>query len=121
MEKQIGLRAPLDARAHRHMLPFHRLRIAFPRDMRFGGQLPGIRPPLIGQEAGEAKGFEQGFELPEPVVVAAAKHRGQNLSGLVSEGMPQPAGCLLLAHEAPHFVGLGIFDLSNTDSYLVRL
>jgi len=97
-ETDCSAREPFDAGAQRPMLPFHLLRIAFSRNVSFGGQMPGVRSPMIGQEAGDAKGFEQGFELQEHFVLAAAKHIGQNLSGLVIDGMPQPAGFLLLAY-----------------------
>ena len=99
-------REPLDARAQRQMLPFNLLRIAFTRDMRFGGQMPGVRSPVISEEACDAKGFEQGFELQEHFVLVAAKHLGQDLSSPVIDGIPQPAGFLLLAYRAPHFINL---------------
>jgi hypothetical protein len=57
------VRAPLDARAPRHLLPFNPLRIAFARDRHCGEQMPGVRSPVISEEAGDAKGLQQGFKL----------------------------------------------------------
>ena len=99
-------REPLDACAQRQMLPFNLLRMTFARDMSFGGQMPGVRPPMIGEEACDPKRLQQGLELEEPFVLATAKHIRQDLSGPVIKGMPEPAWLLFLAHEAPHFVHL---------------
>lgn len=82
---------PLDAGAQRQMLPFNLLRVPFPRHMGFGYQMTGIRPPMIGEEARDPKGLQQGFELQAYLVLATAKHIGQDLSGPMSKGMPQPA------------------------------
>ena len=51
-------RETLDARPQCQMLAFNLLRSAFPGDMSFGSQMPCIRPPVIGEEAGEAKGLQ---------------------------------------------------------------
>ena len=56
-------REPLDTRAQRQMFPFNLLRVAFARYMSFGGQMPGVRPPVIGEEACDPKGLQQGVEL----------------------------------------------------------
>ena len=99
-------RQPLDPWAHRQLLPFKLLRITFARDMRFGGQMPGVRSPLIGTEAWDPKGLQPGFELENHFVLTAAKHLRQDLAGPVIKGMPPPTWSLLLAHETPHFVDL---------------
>jgi hypothetical protein len=51
-------REPLNAGAQRQMLAFNLLRVPFARDMSFGRQLPGIRPPMIGKEARDAEGLQ---------------------------------------------------------------
>lgn len=52
-----------DSRAQRQMLPFNLLRIAFARHLGFRDQMPSVRSPLIGKEACDPKGLQQGFEL----------------------------------------------------------
>src|SRR6187200_1244839 len=89
LEKQSVLACePLDARAQRYMFPFNLLRIAFARHMRFRDQMPGVRSPMVGKEARDAKGFEQDLELQEHLVLAANNHIRQDLSRPVGDGMP---------------------------------
>ena len=56
-------REPLDSRTQRQMFPFNPVCIAFASDMRFRNQMPGVCSPMIGKEAGDPKGLQQGFEL----------------------------------------------------------
>jgi hypothetical protein len=111
-------RKPLDTRTQRQMFPLNLLRVAFPRHMNFRGQMPSLRPPLIGEEARDAKGFQQGLELQEDFVLATAKHICQDLSGPVIESMPQPTRLLLLPHEALHFVDLRGLHSANAHFYV---
>ena len=86
------------------MRPLNLLRITFARDRSFGGQVPGVCPPIIGKEARDAKGLQQGFELQEHLVSATTKAVRQDLSGPVINGGPEPARLLLLPDKAPHCV-----------------
>src|SRR5262245_4759037 len=88
------------------MLSFNLLRVPFARDMSFGRQMPGIRPPMIGKETRDAERLQEGFELQEHLVLATATHIPQDFPRPVIEGMPQPPGFFLLAYVTPHFVGL---------------
>jgi len=51
-------REPLDTRAQRQMFPFNLLRVVFARYMSVGDQMPGVRPPVIGEEACDPKGLQ---------------------------------------------------------------
>jgi hypothetical protein len=46
----------LEARPPCQLFPLNLLGIAFARHMGLGGQMPGLRPPLIGEEACDPKG-----------------------------------------------------------------
>ena len=77
-------RETLDPRAQRQMFPLNLLGVAFAGHMGFGGQMSGVRPPVIGEEARDAKGLQQGFELQKHLVLATAKHIGQDLRGRIA-------------------------------------
>ena len=76
-------RQPLDTRVQRHMLPFNLLSVVFTRYMSFGGQMPGVRPPVIREEPCDPKGFQQSLELQEHLVLATATHIRQDLAASV--------------------------------------
>ena len=113
-------REPLDTRAQRQRLAFNLLRIAFARDRSVRSQMPCVRPPVVGEEAGDPKGFQQGLELQEPLVSAPPKDIGQDLPGLVIKGMPEPARLRLLTHKTPHFVYFGFVHALEDDLNLPR-
>ena len=57
--------------------------------------MPGVGPPIIGVGAGEAAGLQQRFELQKDLIFAATKDTGQDLAGVVIDGMPEPTGVSL--------------------------
>ena len=66
----------LDARAHCQVFAFHWLRVPLPEDVTFGGELPGIRAPMLGEEARDPKGLQEGFQLQKHFIYASAKDLG---------------------------------------------
>jgi hypothetical protein len=110
----------LDARPQRQMLAFNLLRIAFPRDMGFGGQMPCVRPPMISEEAGDPKGLQKAFQFQEHLILAAAKDVGEDRTAPVVDGMPEPAWLPLAAHKAPHFINFGGLHSADADGHVVR-
>ena len=70
----------------------------------------GHTPPMVGKKTRDAKGPQQGFELQKHLVSATTENVGQDLTGPMIDGMPQPTGLALLAHKAPHFIDLGVRD-----------
>lgn len=121
LEKQIVLRASRLMRV-RSVKCFRSicwvLRVAFAWHMGVGCQMPDVCPPVIGEEACDPKGFQQGLELQEHLVLATAKYIRQDLDDPVIESMPQLPWLLLLAHEAPHFVDLCGLHLVNAHFHL---
>jgi hypothetical protein len=111
-------REPLDPRAQRQMLPFHLLRVAFARRRSVGSQMPGVRPPVIGEEAVNPEGCQQGLELEEYLILAPATDIRQHLAGPMLKGLPQPAGLLLAADRAPPLVDLCGLHAANAHLYV---
>ena len=63
--------------------------------------MPGVRSPMIGKEARDPKGLQQGFELQEHFVSATTKHICQDLSRPVINGVPEPARVMLQISSFP--------------------
>src|SRR5262245_13371320 len=97
---------PLDAGAQRQMLAFNLLRVALARYVGLRSQLPRVGSPVVSEETADAKGLQQGCELQEHLVLAAAEHVCQDFPRPVIAGMPQPPRFFLLAHIAPHLIDL---------------
>ena len=74
------------------MLALDFLGVAFAWAVRVGGQMPAVGTPMIRVVTGQPKGLEQRFELQKNVVCAAPKDIGQDLAGVVIDGMPEPTG-----------------------------
>ena len=64
-----------------------------------GGQTPGVGAPMISVVAGEPEGLTQRCERPKDLILAATTDGGQDLAGVVIEGMPQPAWVALVADQ----------------------
>jgi hypothetical protein len=75
---------------------------------------------MVSKEPRDAKGLQQGFELQKHFVLAATENVGQDLTGSMIEGMPQPAGLTLHAHKTPHFIDFGGLHSVNAHFYLIR-
>src|SRR5215475_11600097 len=105
------------------MLPFYFLRVPFARAMHFRLQMPSVCAPMIGIKAGQAKRFQQRFELQKYLIFPATKHIRQDGTGMMIDGMPQPPWFLFLADKTPHFVHLGFpcaLDVHNNLVWLQR-
>ena len=74
--------------------------------MHLGVQMPGVGPPMIGVVAGQPEGLEQRFELQKDLVCAATKDVGQDLAGVVIDGMAEPAGVAFVPDKRPHLIHL---------------
>lgn len=54
---------------------------------------------MISVIAGEPEGLTQRFERQKDLILAATKDVGQDLAGVVIEGMPQPAWVAFVADQ----------------------
>ena len=88
------------------MLALDFLGVAFAWTMHVGVQMPGVGAPIIGVIARQPEGLEQCFELQKDLIFAAPKDVGQNLAGVVIDGMPEPAGVAFVADKRPHLIHL---------------
>src|SRR6266568_96518 len=68
--------------------------------------MPGVGPPIIRVVAGQSEGLQQRFELQKDVVFATTKDVGQDLAGVVIDGMPEPAGVAFVPDKRPHLIHL---------------
>src|SRR4029450_2082001 len=88
------------------MLALDFLGVAFAWAMHLGVQMPGVGAPIIGVVAGEPEGLQQRLELQKDLVCAAPKDVGQDLAGVVIDGMPEPAGVAFVPDKRPHLIHL---------------
>src|SRR6516165_8335599 len=88
------------------MLALDFLGVTFAWAMHVGVQMPGVGAPVIGVAAGQPKRLEQCFELQKDLVFAATKDVGQDFTGVVIDGMPEPAWVAFVADERPHLIHL---------------
>ena len=56
-------------------------------------------------DPGQSEGLEQRFELQKDLVFAAPKDGGQDLAGVVLDGMPEPARVAFVPDKRPDTVG----------------
>ena len=94
-----------DACPQGQVLPLDLLGVPFARTMHGGIQMSGVGPPMIRGVAGEPEGLQQCFELQKNLVFAATKDIGQDLAGVVIDGMPEPARVAFAADKRPDTVG----------------
>src|SRR5437773_867452 len=82
--------------------------------MHVGIQMPGVGPPIIGGVADEPEGLQQRFKLQKDLIFAATKDIGQDLAGVVIDGMPW-----ICSHDtghmweeiSPHFLSAVTFKI----------
>lgn len=95
-----------NARPYGQMLALDLLRIAFAWAGLVGVQMPGVGPRIIGVVAGEPEGLEQRFKLHQDVIFAATEDVGQDLAGVMIDGMPQPARVVFAPDKRSHLIHL---------------
>ena len=88
------------------MLPLDLLGVPFARSVDVRGQMPGVGPPIISVVASEPEGLQQRFELQKDLVFAATKDVGQDLAGVMIDGMLEPAWVAFVADKRPHLIHL---------------
>src|SRR5215510_6607751 len=88
------------------MLALDFLRVPFAWAVLVGVQMSGVGTPMIRVVAGQSEGLEERFELQKDLVFAATKDVGQDLAGVVLDGMPEPAGVAFVPDKRPHFIHL---------------
>src|SRR5215471_518151 len=88
------------------MLALDFLGVAFAWTVRVGVQMPGVGTPMIRVVAGQSEGLEQHFELQKDLGFAATKDVGQDLTGVVIDGMPEPAGVAFVPDKRLHCIHL---------------
>ena len=79
-----------------------------------------IRSPTIRVKLRDPKRFQQGFEFKESTVLMIRQDIRQHFTGLMVNGVPQPALLFLVADKTPHFIGFGfdILPLAQSDEGL---
>src|SRR5262249_43290520 len=88
------------------MLALDFLSVSFAWAVLVGVQMPAVGTPMIRVVTGQAEGLEQRFELQKDLVFAATKDVGQDLAGVVIDGMPEPAGVAFVPDKRPHLIHL---------------
>src|SRR5262245_53183522 len=66
-----------------------------------------VGTPAVGEISGDAKGFQQRFELQKDGVLPSSEHIGQYLARLVINGVPSSARLGLAMNVTPHLIELG--------------
>src|SRR4029453_9543265 len=90
------------------MLALDFLRVAFARAMLVGIEVTRVGAPIIGIIAGQPKGLQQRFEPQKHLVLAAPKDVGQDLAGVVIDGVPEPARVAFVPDKRSCTSALGI-------------
>src|SRR6266702_614066 len=88
------------------MLALDFLGVAFAWAVLVGVEMPGVGTPMIRVVTGQPERLEQRFELQKDVVFAATKDVGQDLAGMVIDGMPEPARVAFVPDKRPHLIHL---------------
>jgi hypothetical protein len=86
-----------------------------------GIEMQGVRAPIIGVIARDAKRLEQRFELQKHLILPPATDIRQHLACLVIDRMPQPARCGLLLHVGPHLIDFRFLNSLDHYVHLVRM
>lgn len=105
------------------MLALNRLSVRFAHGVKRRMQPSLISSPVITVELGDAKGFQQGFELEKCRVFVIRQHLCQYFSCAVVDGVPQPTRLPFGLHKAPHLVHFcfDLLPLTQLDDGLSRL
>jgi hypothetical protein len=97
------------------------LRVPLARVMLVGIEMPGIRTPIIGVIAFDAKRLEQRFELQKHLILPPTKDLRQHLARVVIDRLPQPALRGLLPHIGPHLIDFRFLSPLDHHIHLVRM
>ena len=87
------------------MLTLDFLRVPFAWAVLVGIEMPRVGTPRIGIIAGQPEGLQQRFEPQKDLIFAAPKDVGQDLAGVVIDGMPEPARVAFVPDKRPDTVG----------------
>jgi hypothetical protein len=88
------------------MLALDFLRVAFAWAVRVGVEVTRVGTPIIGIIAAQPEGLQQRFELQKDVIFAAAKDVGQDLAGVVIDGVPESTRVAFVPDKRPHLIHL---------------
>jgi hypothetical protein len=72
-----------------------------------GVEMSLISTPTIRVKAGDAKRFQQGFELHKDRIVPSPKDVREHCTAAMIDRVPEPPRVRFAAHVTPHFVQLG--------------
>jgi hypothetical protein len=114
-------RYTLQARAHRQMLPFDWLRVAFARVVDCRPQMARVRTPIIRVNSPDPQRLPQRFPRQKDFVLAPATDIRQHRAGPVIDGLPEPPRLRLLPHQAPHGIDFGGVDPTDDDVHAARM
>src|SRR3954453_14154394 len=104
-----------DPRAQCQMFTLQFLGKAFADLMLGWVQMAAVGAPAIGEEAPDAEGLQQRFQLQERLVLSPPEDVGEDSPGSMVQGLPQPAWRGLLAPKRPHLVGFSLLDTGQKD------
>src|SRR5262245_2628877 len=88
------------------MLALDFMRVAFAWSVLVGVEVTRVGAPIIGIIAGQPEGLQQRFEPQKDLVFAAPKAVGQDLAGVVIDGMPEPTRVAFVLDNQPHLIHL---------------
>ncbi|HET8670594.1 MAG TPA: hypothetical protein VFM05_08220 [Candidatus Saccharimonadales bacterium] len=91
------------------------LRVVLAGAVDCGLEIPLVGAPVVGIVARDAKRREQRLQLQKQLILTSSEDIGQDFSGLVIKGMPEPTWLFLLGHKAPHFLHFGFIHALQDD------
>src|SRR5215468_2521108 len=86
------------------MIALDFLGVAFAWAVLVGVEVTRVGTPIIGIIPGQPEGLQQRFEPQKDLVFAAAKDVGQDLAGVVIDGMPEPTRVAFVPDKRPHLI-----------------
>ena len=114
-------RQPLNSCSQGQVFAFYLLSILLSYHQFFRGEMTFVGPPIIRIKSRHAEGLQPFFELLKNDIFSVAKDVGEDGSGGMINGMPQPALLFLLANIAPHLIQFSVFNLMNMNGNFTRL
>ena len=98
-------RQPLDPGTQGQMLALDLLCVSLAWAVDSSVEMTRVGAPIIRIIACDPKGFQQSLQLQKYRIPPPTKDIGQDLSGVVIDGMPEPAGVAFVPDKRPDTVG----------------
>src|SRR5712691_13238993 len=101
------------------MLPLDLLRIPLAWAVVSGVEMTRVGTPIIRIISCDPKGFQQSLPFQKHCILTPTKDVGQDLAGVVIDGMPEPAGVAFVPDKRPHLIHLRFARALNVPGHLV--